>query len=187
MAKLIDWIGLAFEEGVRSVSLYMLSKANLRRSDAELDIVTAAEVAFVLEAAARARSQWKCAIRVAGKSVPLPNQLDAVARTACESLPDSERTLYLCIAYEPFEELAAAVERLPTGAAPDDVLRALWVPERIDLVIRSGGGLTLSEFLPLQCSYARLLFMEKLFNDIDTQEFLDLLASHRQVVSFHGT
>ena len=40
------------------------------------------------------------------------------------------------------------------------------VPYDIDMLIRTGGELRLSDFLPLQLQYAELFFLKKLFPDI---------------------
>ena len=60
------------------------------------------------------------------------------------------------------------------------MLAALWVPQEIDLVIRTGGARTLSHFLPLQTGYARLVFLDQLFNDTTSEQFLDIIKDHEE-------
>jgi len=62
----------------------------------------------------------------------------------------------------------------------------LWVPEEVDLIVRSGGAETLSQFLPLQAAYARMAFLPSLFNDLTVGRVLDVVTEHERLTLLHG-
>ena len=76
-------------------------------------------------------------------------------------------TLNLLLAYDPIEEI---IQAFRTSTNHERFYEDLWVTKPVDLVIRTGGAKLLSNFLPLQCGYARLYCYDKLFNDFTTED-----------------
>ena len=94
--------------------------------------------------------------------------------------------MFLCLAYDPFDELCQAALKQRPWQSKQDVLRDLWVPKEIDLVLRTGGAITLSQFLPIQTSYSRIVFLEKLFNDTTVEEVLRFITDHEERELLYG-
>ncbi len=186
--KVSDAAAALYAHGVGAVSVYLLSRANLKRTPAELDAIDAAVGRFFRGRLLTLLSSWRVAVRVAGRMDLLPPE---TARAASEILASAstattERRLYLCLAYDPFDELIRAYDvggPLDSKAA---VLEALWVPEEIDLVVRTGGACTLSQFLPLQAGYARIVVLAALFNDIAAGEIVDIVSQHEHMHLRYG-
>jgi undecaprenyl diphosphate synthase len=66
-----------------------------------------------------------------------------------------------------FSRLIAAVTHAP-GAAPD-----------VDLLIRTGGELRLSDFLLWECAYAELIFTDRMWPDFDANDLVAALDEFR--------
>ena len=76
-------------------------------------------------------------------------------------------------AYNCWDEVYQAFLSVPR---PEDFRQYLWVVEDADLVIRTGFGSLLSNFLSFQVGCVELLFISKYFNDIDA---LDVIKAIR--------
>lgn len=178
MQLLADAIVALFSADVAAVSLYLLSKENLERAADSLSAVIESETRFCSDQVKVIAEEHGVHVSIAGDLTLVPSKLSAaalqVASTEALESANGRRRLYLCIAYNPLDELRAAVDAMrETGTSNDSsIIDRLWVPEQLDLVFRTGGHSRISNFLPLQSGYAELHFSEKLFNDITMQEIL---------------
>ena len=180
MGKLEQCLDAFYAHGLSSVSIYMLSKLNLARTPAYLQAVDIAESLYLETVVPAVRDRWSLAVKVAGNLDPVPARLREAALKVHSSSSKVGRTLFMCIGYDPFEELQHAHTSGPGWRNKEDLLAALWVSQEIDLVIRTGGARTLSHFLPLQAGYARLVFLDQLFNDTTSEELLDIMKDQEQ-------
>lgn len=174
-----DLVRRMFDNGVDAVSLYLLSRDNLRRSETDLTAVFEATAQFLSSDAVSLANEYKVTFFLAGDSTAVPGSYRSAIDSLVQSAPNASpsRRIYLLIAYSPAEELAACWR--PGLNAMNELITALWVPERVDLVIRTGGAALLSDFLPLQSGYARLwstplLSPELTWQDV-AQTVLDVL------------
>lgn len=187
MDKLGEYLEAFYKWGIPLVSVYMLSKPNLSREAYELTPVIEAECSFLDKIVPALARGWNLSVRVAGKLDYIPDSLRTAAAKVTKEQSDTERKLYLCIAYDPFDELFEAIRTGVTWHSKEQLIQNLWVSDGIDLVIRTGGGVTLSQFLPLQCSYARLIFLKELFNDTTVDDFIRIIEDHEHLNLLFGT
>jgi undecaprenyl diphosphate synthase len=180
MGKLEECLHALYSHGVTSVSIYMLSKLNLQRSQDDLEAVDTAESLFLETVVPAVRERWELTVRVAGDLGPVPPRLRDAAVGVHSASPSSGRNLFLCIGYDPYDELLAAQAGGRKWSSKRELLADMWVSEEIDLVIRTGGALTLSNFVPLQAGYARIVFLDELFNDTTSAEFLEIVKDQEQ-------
>lgn len=178
MNRLAGLLPALFDWGILTTSIYLLSKRNLARTGTELDAVARAEALFVSDALPVLAEKYGICVRVAGLWTHAPAPL----RAALSRLPAApqlkERVVNLLVAYDPCDELLHSFRQRPLPKSREDLVSSLWVDSPIDLVVRTGGSITLSDFLPLQCGYARLVFLSKLFNDISPDEIVALAEEH---------
>lgn len=171
MTKLVDIMAAAFSCDVETQTVYMLSKENLARPLADLHAVVDAETHLIGELLPEFCERWECTVRHAGVRELLPSSfleaLDALVADAGKNAGQKTRKLYLLVAYNPWDELHHAMKTAPE---PGEVGNHLWVQESVDLIIRTGYGELLSNFLPLQSGYAELCFLPKYFNDIEIDD-----------------
>ncbi|HEX8442412.1 MAG TPA: undecaprenyl diphosphate synthase family protein [Allosphingosinicella sp.] len=177
MARLCEAAGTLFGAGVDEISIYLLSKANLRRSAAELDAISVA-IGQLLEG----MLQLGPSIAAAGDLSLVRPELRTAVERAAATPPKTDRRTNLCIAHDPIDEVNAA-RRASDGG---DLFRYLWVRTSVDLVVRTGGAQTLSNFLPLQCAYARIVFRDELFNDLSVDGLVDSVRGHERREWLYG-
>lgn len=175
-----------FSSGVQIVTVYLLSKENLRRSRPELDAVLTEEDRFLRHIIPAVCSKVGATAKVAGSPELLPHPWDRIGEHLNPAQLHSEKKINLCIAYNPMLELAAALKEWSVTQRPDELITRLWVSDPVDLVIRTGGAETLSNFLPLQCGYARIIFIEELFNDTSVDTMLRIAKHHEGLELKYG-
>ncbi len=183
MRSLLLVIERFFEHGGESVSIYLFSIDNFKRPASEVADALESETEFLRELVTL-QSTWNHNIVIAGKQELLPSPMTDFA-SAIQNVTGRRRTTFLCLAYDPLEELAAATPIM--AAYPGIILTdALWVNQSIDLVVRSGGATTLSKFLPLQTAHARLIFLRKLFNDLTADDIMAQVREHEASDLLYG-
>lgn len=154
-----------FHRGTQSLSVYLLSKDNLARPPADLQAALEGETLFLRDDLPCFQAKWECAVRHAGTASLLPRSYDDALVQLASKHHNASRTLFVLAAYDPWDELAAALAR-----DEGELMKSLWVPEPLDLIIRTSGERRLSGFLPLQSAYAELCFLRKHVNDLTTQD-----------------
>lgn len=168
---------LAF--GVTDFSIFVSSIQNFRREYKEVNAMLEAVGSSLEYEIARLSGQHELRVVVAGKRSMLPASLVKVVNHAEERTRGNRRgRLNLLLAYDPLEEI---IEAFRTGKNHERFYEDLWINKPVDLVIRTGGAILLSNFLPLQCGYARLYCFDKLFNDF-TPEDLDGILNHFSMI-----
>ncbi len=183
--KLSNLVGFLFDDRVSIVSIYLSSALNFRRSQQEVSAFCRAQAYLCSDLLPNVAERFVTRVQAVGDQSLLPDYLVG-------SIQDIERTtksqsltrLNLCVAYDPIEEL---VEACSTLSSSDSMVDNLWVRDPVDLVIRTSGANLLSSFLPLQCSYARLYFLEPLFNDLEIADVENVLTEFREIARSYGT
>lgn len=171
IASAVDWF---FEQGAKSVSVYLLSRENLSRPSDQLEAVYNAEVYLIDQLLESLSKEHRFDVVFAGNLDLLPTEVAAQIRKHQKLEYDNLKKLYLCLAYNPFDELADCLSRV-NEMSSGDILKNLWVPEKLDLVIRTSGEKRLSNFLPLQSSYSELAFLSRFINDITCDDLTNCL------------
>ena len=87
------------------------------------------------------------------------------------------KRLNICIAYNPLYEIWESAKKSST---PSDFLNNLWVKTPLDLVIRTGKANLISNFLILQSGFARMYFIDKLFNDIQISDIKQIMDTFKK-------
>jgi undecaprenyl diphosphate synthase len=176
MKKLQHFIDIGFSSNIKIISLYGLSKENLNRPKSDLDAVFAAEHLFFSELLPPICKKWQCKVIHAGVLEGLPDFFCEGLTNLCESTSKEEtRKLYLLVGYNPMDEIKQAIAK---SKSIDFFEENLWIKEKIDLVIRTAYTCLLSNFAPLQSGYAELCFIQKLFNDMDENDYQNALQSY---------
>ena len=170
LARVVD---VLYSAGVSVVSLYLLSLRNLTRPQAELKAVFEAETYLCTRLLPQVLARHRARVSTVGELSRIPADYRQALRALDGPAVDTERRLYLLVAYDAWEELRAASVHAAPQASPAE---RLGVPEDVDLVLRTGGGNLLSGFLPLQSQYAHIHTVETLFNDLTPSDVRSALA-----------
>lgn len=175
------------ELGIEAVTLYCLSSENWKRPQAELDFLMQLLEQYLIQERKTIMDQG-LELQVIGRRDRLPN---AVIREMDETLrlsADNPGTkLVLAIDYGGRDEITRAVRQISREVASgklseEEITEALvgsrlytaGLPE-VDLMIRTGGDLRVSNFLLWQLSYAELWVTEKCWPEFERDEFLDAI------------
>jgi undecaprenyl diphosphate synthase len=174
--KVVEIMLALRRNGVQTVSVYNLSRANLGRRDDELDAVFAASVHFLDSLIPAHFDPRTCSVRIHGERQLLPEGYRDSACRIEKTMRGSGFTINVLAAYDARDELRAAQAKAQREGI--DIDAALAIGE-VDMVIRTTPEPLLSGFLPLQSQYAQLHFLTTPLNDLEVDAIDALVAEHR--------
>lgn len=174
----------ATELGIDAVTLYCLSSENWRRPQAELDFLMHLLEQYLVEERRTIMDQG-LRLKVIGRRDRLPdNVIEQMDRTLEMSAKNPGTQLVLAIDYGGRDEITKVVRDVSRDAvagmieidqiderAITDRLYTAGLPE-VDLMIRTGGDMRVSNFLLWQLSYAELWITEKCWPEFTKEDFL---------------
>ena len=174
----------ATELGIEAVTLYCLSSENWKRPQEELDFLMHLLEQYLIEERRTIMDQG-LRMKVIGRRDRLPaSVIEQMDRTLEMSACNSGTQLVLAIDYGGRGEIAKACRDIATEVAADKLsadeiceatvaerLYTVGLPE-VDLMIRTGGDMRVSNFLLWQLSYAELWITEKCWPEFDRDDFL---------------
>ena len=173
-----------FSNGVNIVSLYLSSKLNFKRNAEQIDAFCKYGYELCRNFLPKIVSTYNTAVISVGDQSLLPSYFYDELICLKELSKDNIQTkLYLVVAYNPIDEIINAFMRTKDSG---NFLESLWVREPLNIVIRTGSANVMSNFLPLQSTYARLYFIDKLFPDITINEVLNIVHQYRQLDLRYG-
>ena len=172
------------ELGIEAVTLYCLSSENWKRPQAELDFLMQLLEQYLIQERKTIMDQG-LKLQVIGRRDRLPaaviKEMDETLRLSADN-PGTK--LVLAIDYGGRDEITRAVRDISRDVAAGKVtedeiteelvgsrLYTAGLPE-VDLMIRTGGDLRVSNFLLWQLSYAELWVTEKCWPEFEQDAFL---------------
>ncbi|MGB7329345.1 MAG: polyprenyl diphosphate synthase [Rubripirellula sp.] len=172
------------ELGVEAVTLYCLSSENWKRPQAELDFLMHLLEQYLVEERRTIMDQG-LRLKVIGRRDRLPpGVIEEMDRTLEMSASNPGTQLVLAIDYGGRDEITRAARDLAVDVAAGKIsadsideatfasrLSTAGLPE-IDLMIRTGGDMRVSNFLLWQLSYAELFVTETCWPDFSRADFL---------------
>ena len=187
MKALRDLINASSELGIEALTLYAFSTENWKRPRDEVGTLFSLVVEYFNREISELHEKG-VRIRVLGDMSRVPQKARAALMRAEDITHDnSGLKLNLAINYGARAELVRAARALAEdvsngGMAPDAIDEAavssrLYTSGQpdVDLLIRTGGEMRLSNFLLYQSAYAELLFTDTLFPDFDKAHYLDAI------------
>ena len=178
-------ITAARRRSIPMLTLFAFSSENWRRPAAEVAALMQLLGRAVQDNAAELNAKG-VQVRIAGDKSRLSPKLQRVLE-GVEELTAQNQDLILNIAlnYGSRYELVRAAQELARQAAagrlnPDKIdaklfASKLYVPQDVDLLIRTGGEFRLSNFLLWQCAYAEIYVTQVLWPDFNEAEFAKAL------------
>jgi short-chain Z-isoprenyl diphosphate synthase len=192
--KLREFVGWCDELGIKTVTLWVLSTDNLRRSkEGELGPLLGVIRSLVEDLAAAGRYR----VMVVGALDLLPADVAGALRMAEESTADSQGMhVNVAVSYGGRHELRDAVRDLLRAEAArctdlaaladtlevDQIASYLYTagPPDPDLIIRTSGEQRLSGFLMWQSAHSEFYFCEALWPDFRRVDFYRALRAYTQ-------
>ena len=172
------------EIGIEAVTLYCLSSENWKRPREELDFLMHLLEQYLVEERRTIMSQG-LRLRSIGRRDRLPaNVIAEMDRTIEMSSTNAGTQLVLAIDYGGRDEITRAVRTIARAVVSGDLaveeigeqsigerLDTAGLPE-VDLMIRTGGDIRVSNFLLWQLSYAELWLTEKCWPEFTREDLL---------------
>ena len=187
--------------GVKYLTLYCLSIENLNRSATELEFLFRCFNSYLSQKNLDKAKQEGIDIKIIGNDEVLPKDLVQTINNVNGQKLDKNNTklhLSLCIGYSGRDEIINLAKNISYEVKNNNLniedvneeicekyLYSKVIPD-VDLMIRTGGDIRISNFLLWKISYAELYFCQKYFPDFDEQEFLLALYSFNSRIRRYG-
>ncbi|TWU04614.1 polyprenyl diphosphate synthase [Stieleria varia] len=174
--------------GVEALTLYCLSSENWKRPATELEFLMQLLQQYLVEERQLIMDQG-LRLKVIGRRDRLPDAvLDEMNQTIRLSADNTGTQLVLAIDYGGRDEITTAVRkiagRLRDGEIGESDITEAFVAENlytaglpeIDLMIRTGGDMRVSNFLLWQLSYAELWVTDRCWPEFSKENFLGAIS-----------
>jgi undecaprenyl diphosphate synthase len=199
MDKLKSTIRLSSDLSIEALSLYAFSTENWSRPREEVGALFDLLVEYFTREINELYENGVC-IRILGETEAFPTAVrEAVARATEKTHLNEGLKLNIALNYGSRAELVRAVrvlskkavsgELLPQDideAALFDCLYTKGLPQ-LDLVIRTGGEMRLSNFMLLQAAYAELYFTDTYWPDFSEKKYIEALKEFQRRDRRYGT
>jgi len=177
------------ELGIESLTLFAFSSENWRRPDEEVSTLMQLFL-MVLQSEVKTLHKHNVRLKVVGDLSAFSDKLRlSIDKAEQLTLNNTALTLNIAANYGGRWDMANAAKNLAiqvergalTAEQIDEQLFAQYVQmhsqAEVDLLIRTGGDLRISNFLLWQAAYAEFWFTETLWPDFDQQVFSEALAA----------
>jgi undecaprenyl diphosphate synthase len=162
------------DAGIRCLTVYAFSSDNWRRPPSEVESIFWLTRAFLRLETGRMR-QRGARLEVIGRRDRLAAPvLDAIAKAEAATALGRRLHFRVAIDYSARDAIARAAAPLSSdpAASPDSIAssiarRLTAQSGDVDLLIRTGGEMRLSDFLLWECAYAELVFTPRMWPDYD--------------------
>lgn len=189
-AQLLDVVAGAIELGVGTLSAYMFSTENWKRSPDEVRFLMGFN-RDVIRRRVDLLDSWGVRCRWSGQRPKLWRSVISELEAAQErTKKNSVMTLQMCVNYGGRAEIADAVQRIghevaagrlkPDRISERTVQRYLPWPETpdVDLFVRSSGEQRTSNFQLWQAAYAEMVFLDTLWPDFDRRHLWQAVETY---------
>jgi undecaprenyl diphosphate synthase len=166
---------------IRTVIVYAFSTENWNRSESEIS-----DLLGLLEKVLYGKSLHKkdMRIRIAGDISRFSKSLQKKIREIeKETSKNTVRTLVIALSYGGQDEILSAINTLlkknTKSITKEDLEKEMWIGDMYpDMILRTGGEMRLSNFLPWQSVYSELFFTPTLWPALSAEEFSDILIEY---------
>lgn len=174
------------ELGIKYLTVYTFSTENFKRGPAELKMLYDLFVEFAFSKANKLKEKG-VKVNLLGKLELFPDFVVRSMENLVGATSDGSKLLLnLCFGYGGRQELVDACKKIiDKGIKSTDLNESMFeqflytsgMPD-VDLVIRTGGAMRVSNFLPWQLSYAEMFFVDKYWPDFTKKELHEVLEEY---------
>ena len=163
------------ERGIAATTFYVFSTENWKRPQKEVDSIMKLLRSY-LDECQKELDRYDIRFIFLGDRSVFPEEMQEKMASIEERSRDHRYIVNLALNYGGRDELLHAVhmlsERGITEPTEEDMRSALYTSEspEVDLIVRTGGDLRISNFLLWQAAYAELYFTDTLWPDFTTAD-----------------
>ena len=188
--QFLEW---SFEAGIEEVTAYSFSLQNFNRTQEEImhimDILRKELENQLTPAKQKELKEKGIKWNIIGRLHMLPKVIYDLSQQLMDATKDNKKKrINLAIAYGGREEIVEAVKKIareaqegkikPTQIDENTIAERLWLNSDPDLIIRTGGEKRTSNFLPWQSTYSELIFIDKMWPELEKEDFLGCLKDY---------
>lgn len=177
------------ELGIKSLTLFAFSSENWRRPEDEVSTLMQLFL-MVLKSEVKTLHKHNVRLKIVGDLSAFSDKLIAsIAKAEQLTANNTAMTLNIAANYGGRWDIVQAAKSLAQqveqgSLASDDITEAMFAKQtqmydqpELDLLIRTGGDVRISNFLLWQAAYAELWFTDTLWPDFNQQVFSDAIAT----------
>ena len=170
--KVMEYCG---DIGIEAVTFYVFSTENWKRPQKEVDSIMKLLNKYLDECEEKVMKNNVRFVFLGDKSV-FPEDMRAKMIDIEEKSKNNKSIINLALNYGGRDEIATAVNKLiaegKTRVSEADISAALYTADspELDLIVRTGGDMRISNFLLWQSAYAELYFTDILWPDFSTAD-----------------
>lgn len=189
--RIRDVMAACQEAGVEVLTVFAFSSENWRRPPVEVEALMSLFLLY-LKNEAKALKKKDVALRVIGNRERFSPSIQRAIAAAEEMTRGGKTTLVIAADYGGRWDIAQAAKTIahrvaageldPASITEDSLQEHTCLADLppLDLLIRTGGEVRISNFLLWQCAYAELFFSDKLWPDFDADELKKAAASFHE-------
>lgn len=181
--KLIEVMRWSKKAGVKHLVVYAFSTENWQRSEAEVAGLLGLFSQGIKELKVESKKEF--AVRFIGRQKDFSSELQAEMQHLENdtALGDDKLTLWIALSYGGRAEIVEAVNLAVKGGevvTEESFAKLLWSADMPDpdLIVRTGGEVRLSNFLPWQSVYSELHFTPTNWPAFTKEEFNSILETY---------
>ena len=172
--KIVEYCG---DIGIEAATFYVFSTENWKRSENEVNALMRLLDEYLDDCEKQLLKKDKnIRFIFLGDKAPFTDSLRRKMERIEKSSASNTRIVNLAINYGGRSELVYAYEKLISAGkksiSEQDITNSLYTKDspELDMVVRTGGDLRISNFLLWQTAYAELYFTDKLWPDFSTDD-----------------
>lgn len=189
--RIRDVMSACQEVGVEVLTVFAFSSENWRRPPVEVEALMSLFLLY-LKNEAKALKKKNVALRVIGNRERFSPSIQKAIAAAEEMTRGGKTTLAIAADYGGRWDIAQAAKKIAQQVAAGELDPATITEDSLhehtcladlpplDLLIRTGGEVRISNFLLWQSAYAELFFSDKLWPDFDAGELKKAAASFHE-------
>lgn len=185
--KVLKEIGLeTLNQGVRFMSAYIWSTENWNRSKQEASKLMKLMVK-VLTSDTPIFQKHNIALKVIGSRQGLDEKvIKAIDKAEKATANNTRGTFAVCFNYGGQTEIADACKKIVQSGidvediTPDTISKNIYEPDipPVDLIVRTGGEMRISNFMLWRSAYSELIFLKKYWPDMTKQDVTDIIKEY---------
>ena len=174
-----------YEVGIGAATFYVFSTENWKRPKKEVDAIMKL-LSQYLDDCKRQIDDYNARFIFLGDKSIFPDKIRNKINEVEELSKNNEYIVNLALNYGGRDEIVYAANKLiaegKTTLTEDDFSNAVYTSEspELDMVVRTGGDLRISNFLLWQSAYAEFYFSDKLWPDFTTKDVDDVVENFKQ-------
>lgn len=187
---LVEIAKAAKEAGIKYMTVYAFSTENWQRSESEVAQLMDLLRQYLDKGFDELKENDAKIVFIGERHMLAPDIVEKMAKIEQETAHNNAVTLCVALSYGGKQEIVAAAKKLAQkvkeGAIlPEDIdcdlfakyLYTAGMPDP-DLMVRTGGELRTSNYLPWQLTYSEFYFSDTLWPDFKKEEFMQILNEY---------